>query len=180
MSAIKERYPGAGSIIVWSSTMSRMSRIERLIAALQDTHWGKREQTVQALRPFATDAIAPLLDALKHENAEMRIGAIHALVKFGTLQAVEPLIAIFTDRTEDPMVRKDAIWGIGKLGATQAIEPLIEVLTDDVGVVVVSAAHVLSRFGDVRAIHPLINALADMHKHWTVRKHIVEALGDFS
>src|SRR5438034_605210 len=85
MSTIKERYPGAGFIIVWSSTMSRMSRIERLI----------------------------------------------------------------------------------------------EALTENVGVVVKSAAHVLSRFGDVRAIDPLINALTDTHKHWTIRKYIVEALGDF-
>ncbi|QGZ89547.1 HEAT repeat domain-containing protein [Microcystis aeruginosa] len=118
---------------------------------------GKFDKCVEIGSP----SVAPLIIALRNENAFGREGAARALGKIGDKGAIEPLIAALKD--EKPGVREGAAKALGEMGDRRAIEPLIAIL-GDVDYVSEAAAEGLAKMGKV-AIKPLMVALRDPH-YW--------------
>lgn len=119
-----------------------------------------------------------LVEALRHEEPEVRGGAAVALGQLADTAAVEPLIAALAD--EDRGVRKGAASALGHLGDGHAVDPLIAALSDEHYEVRVHAAMALGDLGDARAVEPLtVNLTNDIS--WDVRAfaaRALEALGD--
>lgn len=118
---------------------------------------GKFDKCVEIGSP----SVAPLIIALRNENAFGREGAARALGKIGDKGAIAPLIAALKDKK--PSVRQAAASALGEMGDRRAIEPLIAIL-GDVDYVSEAAAEGLAKMGKV-AIKPLLVALRDPH-YW--------------
>ena len=118
---------------------------------------GKFDKCVEIGSP----SVAPLIIALRNENAFGREGAARALGKIGDKGAIEPLIAALKDKK--PSVRQAAASALGEMGDRRAIEPLIAIL-GDVDYVSEAAAEGLAKMGKV-AIKSLLVALRDPH-YW--------------
>ncbi|MDE3084231.1 MAG: HEAT repeat domain-containing protein [Verrucomicrobiota bacterium] len=104
-------------------------------------------------------AVAPLLDSLKDEDADMRQGAAQALGQLNDKRAVKPLITCLQDESIE--VKQNAARALGLLGDKRAVEPLIKVFNDEIGEVKKSAAEALGLLGDSQAIAPLLTGLTD-------------------
>ena len=116
---------------------------------------------VEALVRIGPAAVEPLIDALK--DIRSRHGAAEALGRLGDAQAIEPLIAALSDKTNashtfGEMSADGAIvTALGQLGDARAVEPLIEALK--VWWTAKPAALALGQLGDARAVEPLIETL---------------------
>ena len=132
--------------------------------------------------------VSGLIQALRHDDVNIRINAALALGKIKRARAVAPLIETLRDADED--VRWAAAWALGEIGKPAA-RPLIQALRDEdgdvrwkaawalekIGKVVVDSlieamrtesgeakakvSLVLGSIGDVRAVRPLVKALKD-------------------
>ena len=74
------------------------------------------------------DALPALIEALRHENGNVRRLAASALGKIGDPRAVPPLLGCLDD--EKPQVRQYAITALGRIGDVAAIPVLRRVLAD--------------------------------------------------
>jgi ATP-dependent DNA helicase RecQ len=74
------------------------------------------------------DALPVLIEALRHENGNVRRLAASALGKIGDPRAVQPLLGCLDD--EKPQVRQYAITALGRIGDVAAIMALQRVLAD--------------------------------------------------
>jgi ATP-dependent DNA helicase RecQ len=76
----------------------------------------------------SSDALPALIEALCHENGNVRRLAASALGKIGDPQAVQPLLGCLDD--EKPQVRQYVITALGKIGDAAAIPSLRRVLAE--------------------------------------------------
>ena len=106
-----------------------------------------------------SQALEPLITALKDPDSSVRESAAVALGRSGDARAVEPLIASLKD--QEPSVRAFSAASLGQLGDTRAVEPLLARSTDPFSVVRGSAAAALDQLGDARALKQLIARLND-------------------
>jgi len=102
--------------------------------------------------------VEALIDALRHEDEEVREYAAEAVGKIGGKRGVEPLIETLKDSSW--RVRMWAAWALGNVRDERAVEPLIRALRDDRLDVRRIAADALSKIGET-AIDPLIKAFSD-------------------
>jgi HEAT repeat protein len=86
------------------------------------------------------------------EDADLRNGAMEALVAFGEM-AVPHLTKLLTDSNEE--VRNFSAVMLGDIGNPKAVEPLINALKDPEANVRHGAAEALGKIGDLRAVNPL-------------------------
>jgi HEAT repeat protein len=129
-----------------------------------------KKQWINTVR-IGEPAIGALIIALKDPDVWVRTGAIEALGNIGSSEAVEPLIAMFTDRYWN--VRDAAVEALVKIGEP-AVERLIEILNQRHPALIEYAARALGAIGDEQAIEPLTDALFDDLKR--VRKAAAAAL----
>ncbi len=137
----------------------------------------------QVLWQFGEPAFEVLISALKDDSWDTRIFAARALRPFHDVRAVEPLFALYKDKS----LRTDKHKGgtgtffsmvaitLGRMGAP-AVESLISALHDD-GDIPESrsfAAYGLGETRDVRALEPLITALDNDEEDYLA----VQALGN--
>ena len=91
--------------------------------------WRVREAAAEALGKIGdSQAVEPLIAALKDEDWYVRKYAVEALGKIGESRTVKPLIAALKDLEQD--VREAAVEALGKIGDSRAVEPLIAALKD--------------------------------------------------
>jgi HEAT repeat protein len=88
-------------------------------------------------------------------------------------QSLEILLNAFND--PDYYVRLNTIEGLVKIGKP-AVKPLIEILKNEDPAMRMSAAEILGKIGDVRALRPLVALLED--EDATVRIYVINALGE--
>ncbi|MEJ5185587.1 MAG: HEAT repeat domain-containing protein, partial [Candidatus Geothermincolales bacterium] len=130
-----------------------------------------------------------LIQALSHDDKDIRVNAALALGKLKNAGAVKALVEALRDDHED--VRWAAAWSLGEIGKP-AVRPLVQALKDEEGEVRWKAAWalekmgrqvldslldafaveegeakskiamVLGSIGDVRAVRPLVQALGDL------------------
>lgn len=132
-----------------------------------------RNAARDALTKIGIPAVDPLLTALNHQNAWVRVHAADALGDIGDRRAVEPLINLMED--EEALVRFNTANVLGQLCDPRAIQVLIPALTDKAAEVRTLAARALGNINDPQAVVPLIAALKDSDAE--VREQAVEALG---
>ncbi|HUX78005.1 MAG TPA: HEAT repeat domain-containing protein, partial [Anaerolineae bacterium] len=119
-----------------------------------------REKAAKALGEIGdTQAVEPLITALKDSDMDVRRAAVEALGQSGDARAVDPLITALKDGAVD--VRQAAAGALGQSGDARAVDPLIAALKDSAGDVRQAASGALGQSGDARAVNPLIAALKD-------------------
>lgn len=123
------------------------------------------------------DDVVGLLNALKHQQASVRLHAVKALMQ----EELEPELAMrrFTAALADgePSIRLAAIQAMGRVGDL-AIPTLIKALDHPDKLMRREAAHALGRLGSraAPAVLPLTNALKDSDR-WVVQE-AAKALGE--
>ncbi len=148
-----------------------MSRDEELIAQLESPIRRERIEAAAELgHRRARQAVPRLIELLKDcktvwGDAEY---AARALGEIGDDRGVEPLLAAL----EEPFVGGAAIEALAKLHDERALKPLIRLFAKRP---ISSLATVLGRWGDTRAVGPLIAAMGDPDPH--VRFYVARALG---
>lgn len=98
---------------------------KRFSELLPDKEW---EQLMNELVSMGPDAIGPLSEALKNDNASIRCDAIRAMAQINDQRAIGPLISALKD--QDHNVRYMAIIALGYMGSSGAVEALVAVLED--------------------------------------------------
>lgn len=155
--------------------------VEPIIAAL------KEERLWAAIRALGElkdpRAVEPLVTLLNDDKVYEEMLAREALVKIGK-PSVEPLIALFTDKSPEKKNKWGAALALGEIEDSRAFETLVFALKDkdDYGLRRM-VAQALGEIRNIRAVQPLIAALEDtnvevrqkQHGHW-VKFGMVEQL----
>jgi HEAT repeat protein len=131
-----------------------------------------RETITWALVRLGELAIQPLVDALRHEHAQVRQDAAHALGKIGDSRALNALISILADNEVRVVIKSvQALGQIGAGAATPALMPLLGHSHAEL------RATLSTALGQLRhaALPLLIRAIND--ERLAVREHALEALG---
>ena len=137
--------------------------IEPLITALTHNELsGVRWKAAEALSKIGAPAVDALVGALRHIDDDVRWKAAIALGEIGDQRAIGPLISLLCD--EDRFVKSRAAYALGLIGEP-AVEPLIFALREGDGNLRWGAAIALGKIRDLRAIDPLIRALADKYEN---------------
>jgi HEAT repeat protein len=148
--------------------------VEPLITVLKNHYPYVRKAAAEALGQIGDrGAIASLIATLKDSDKELREVTAVALGEIGDERAIEPLISTLKDNYHE--VRFAAAVSLVKIGMP-AVEHLIAALKDAYRDVRWSAAYALGQIGDVRAMKPLMAALADLD----VREAASNALEELS
>ncbi|MCE7748722.1 MAG: HEAT repeat domain-containing protein [Candidatus Heimdallarchaeota archaeon] len=134
--------------------------LEPMIAALQDEQEEVRCSAAGVLGRLGDDrAINPLIAALQNEKeTEWNLVYISvALIKFGELIAVDPLIIAL--KYENDNLRYVAVKTLRKLGDKRAIEPFLRLVEEEKESYILGELEKsLIEFGDERAIKPIIKS----------------------
>jgi HEAT repeat protein len=135
---------------------------------LEGNHWHQ-----DALIRWGEPAMLLLLEALKSEDANRRHIAASLLEDFHDLRAVDSLIDILKNDSNND-VRSGAAYSLGRIRNPKAFDALLTALSDPYKRTRYQAATSLGLLGDVRAIEALKRATED--ENMTVRHHAAQAL----
>jgi hypothetical protein len=119
-------------------------------------------------------AVDALINALNHQDSDVRRSAADALGNIGSETAVDALINALND--QDSEVRRRAAYALEKIGSETAVEALINALNHQESYVRSSAGYALGNIGSETAVDALINALN--HQDSYVRWSAASALGN--
>jgi HEAT repeat protein len=119
-----------------------------------------------------SQVIEPLIEALGHEDADIREQAVETLGKIRDSRAIAYLVRALED--DDWFVREKAAEALGRIRSRRAVDPLVQVLQDDDWFVREKAAEALGKIGDERAAEPLVKALNDANTN--LRRKALDAL----
>ena len=137
-----------------------------------------------AIRKCATSALImiepavamdKLLDALRHDAADVRVHALMFLARLRLTERERPaILRLLSD--ENSVVRSTAAWTLGRAGSAQSVPALIEILTDESAEVRRRAVQALGRIRSAQdttipAIGKFIRDDSPM-----VRRQVVNAL----
>lgn len=114
-----------------------------------------------------------LAEALKDDDAEIRMNALRALAAMRDPRAIDALVQ--ATKGPNPDMRESALQGLALMNDPRAIEPMIEALKDESPQVRERAAWGLGLQHDARVVDPLINALGD--ENGQVREKAAWSLG---
>jgi HEAT repeat protein len=114
---------------------------------------------LQVLASSDVDTISPLLDLLKHPDADLRMQAALALGVQRDTRAAEALIEALND--EDTNVRYHAIEALGKLKGVEVTNKLVEIAESRHFFLGFAALDALAEIGDPRIVPRLMPLLDD-------------------
>ena len=114
---------------------------------------------LQVLASSDVDTVSPLLDLLKHRDAELRMQAALALGEQRDVRAAAALIEALKD--DDTNVRYHAIEALGKLKAVDAVDELAEIAEGSDFFLGFAALEALTHIGDARIAPRLAPLLED-------------------
>ena len=174
--ALKERVSSALHALDVLGKIGDAQAVEPLVAVLtnKDSHLRKAAAaTLRAIDPnwakseAAKRAIPTLVGTLKNSSESVREAAAGVLGKIGDTRAVEPLVAALA--AEDLQVQHAVRVALDRFvpnwakseAAKQAVPTLVAGLSRRGDKSSRDAAYVLGEIGDVRAVEPLVVALAD-------------------
>jgi HEAT repeat protein len=135
--------------------------IEPLIKTFKDNDTALKAEAVKALVAIGRPSIGPLIETLKDEDGMSRQEAAAALGGIGDPGAVEPLVSAF--QAGDSDVRRATVNALVKINSNSTMDSFLQILKDQnqSGEIRVDAAWALGELGDVRAIEPMMQVLAD-------------------
>jgi HEAT repeat protein len=114
---------------------------------------------LQVLASSDVDTISPLLDLLKHPEADLRMQAALALGEQRDARAADALIEAMND--EDTNVRYHAIEALGKLKAVDVVDKLAEVAETKHFFLGFAALDALTQIGDPRIVPRIVPLVED-------------------
>lgn len=132
-----------------------------------------RKQAARYLSIMGEEAIAPLIDALRWENAPL--DAVTQVLQAIGSPAISPLTDLLNEGDDDSQAK--AALALAQMGDNRAVMPLIMALGDDSVAVRAAAAQALGAFDDPRATTPLLQALEDEAPQ--LRAAAAQALGTY-
>jgi len=144
-----------------TSTESPLEHARRVLMGLykeQRTSPGK--EAALALGRLCTKAIPPLLEALKHQDPNVRVNAAIALSRIGDTAAVPALLPLLKD--PEARVRAQAARSLGELGDRRAAQPLVEALRDPEVEVRKEAVRALGELREPETLGAMLEALKDL------------------
>jgi HEAT repeat protein len=103
--------------------------IDPLINALQNNDLSERSAT-SGLVAIGKPAVNPLIHALNDNGFKGRDGAATTLGEIGDPQAIDPLIQILKNTSEESSLRIEVALALGAIGNDRAIDPLIQASKD--------------------------------------------------
>jgi HEAT repeat protein len=149
------------------------AHLPTFIATMKDVAAGQRSALAVVLAEIGAPAVAPVLEALKHDAPEIRQGAAWTLGEMHKPEHAGPLMDLVKDKHAE--VRAAAAWSLGALKHEPATEPLTLMLNDPEAKPRQCAAAALGLIGGAKAMEALLAAPAD--KDPTVRVELLKALG---
>ncbi len=140
----------------------------------------------RTLVEFGGMAVTSLLDALSHEDANIREGAVWTLGEIGDTGGVQGIIQTLSDK--NPRVRRASAKALGRLVPSSDIpvfDPLLKLLSDDDMHVRWEVAKAFSELGDMRVVEPLLKKLVNekgmvQDRIWQTLTQLDLGLGEFS
>lgn len=116
-------------------TVKDPSSVQPLIGALE---WGNADVALRGMNkeianalaefPLSTESGATLIRLLKNNDMPTRIAAAKALGKLQSKDAVDPLIAMVSDESSEPLVIQKGIEALGDLGDPRAVDVLVQLM----------------------------------------------------
>ena len=171
------------SVVRWRSTSAvtaaHVATVPQLLAATTSTDPEVRRMAVTSLQGLGGEAVAPFVQALKDQNADVRHAAATALgrIGLGAIDAIPQLIAAIQDA--DERVRASAAFSLSTFGrhAFEAVPALQKALSDTSAAVRSRAAFTLGQVGPAakRAVKELARLVSDSDP--MVRRNSASALG---
>jgi HEAT repeat protein len=176
----------------------------KTVKIVSDTEKTAQHRLEEVIERIGNDeAIDVLVEALEHENPEIRHRSAEILGDIGDERAVKPLINALKDKKssvqwrageaikklgtpsviylidalddEDENVRSRSAWALGEIRDKRAVKPLMEKLKDKNASVRWKTAIALSKFGK-ESFDYLLDALK--YENVMVREKAAEALGE--
>ncbi len=171
------------SVVRWRSTSAvtatHVATVPQLLAATTSVDPEVRRLAVTSLQGLGGEAVAPFVQALKDQNADVRHAAATALgrIGLGAIDAIPQLIAAIQDA--DERVRASAAFSLSTFGrhAFEAVPALQKALSDTSAAVRSRAAFTLGQVGPAakRAVKELARLVSDSDP--MVRRNSASALG---
>lgn len=143
--------------------------IPYLMDSLSNEYWMGRDLAAQALTDMGSEAVIPLVAALKCDDKERRFWSIKILGKMGESSAFNEILNFLKD--PDSEIRMAAIEALGDFGNPKAIPNIIEKFVDPAWVVRKRASKSIVTFGQL-SVHPLLKVLSSSNedaKYWALR-----------
>lgn len=154
-------------------------KIRYVIEKFDTVSQAKIENDIAILIEKGGDSIESVLFLLQNKEVDISIRKI-ACWFVGQLEderAVEPLMRIFQDESDDEIIWECAK-SLGILGSRTLFLPFCNILCNDHIITRrAAAAYFLGHLHDERAIDVLLKILCNCDEHPTVRGHAAEALG---
>ena len=114
---------------------------------------------LQVLASSDVDTLSPLLDLLKHPEADLRMQAAFALGEQRDTRAAVALVSALDD--EDTNVRYHAVEALGKLKAADSVDALAEIAESKDFFLSFAALEALTKIGDARIVPRIMPLLED-------------------
>lgn len=129
----------------------------------------------QIIKAIGIKMVEPLISQLQHENTEVQVGAIFALLEFkNDDRIVEPLISCLSNPS--PKVRASAARILQFTKSNKATDPIISLLQDESEIVRATAAQTLLWLDGDSKIGPLLARLTDPDENLQVRINAAHTL----
>jgi len=121
-----------GDIALTLGKLKDPRAVEPLIASLEEeTNPSYLSQVEYALYKIGKPAINPLLAVLKGDNPQRKIVAIRVLANLKAQEALEPLLSIAQNKSEDVDVRSQAVFALRQFPSQRVRDFLLSILKDD-------------------------------------------------
>ncbi|MFW6172456.1 MAG: phosphoglycerate kinase, partial [Elusimicrobiota bacterium] len=151
------------------------------IAGKRDNNPGNQKNNPGTDKENVDDeTVESLIRDLKNKDIDVRIRAARTLGRIGSKKAVDPLIEILIDESDNDKKNLElyltVVETLGIIGDERAVKPLIEEISDMDFLVREKVIKSLGMIKDKRAEKPIINALKDNNVE--VRISAAEALGE--
>ena len=133
--------------------------VETLGLLLQDTVPAVRDEAIEALVSIGESAVAPLVEALAHQDWRIRLRATEALCVMKSQTAVKPLTGLL-QRDPDIAVRQEAARALGNIGDRTTVDALLEAIEEPR--LRVRAIEALGKIGDRRVLPLLFRLISEL------------------
>lgn len=141
--------------------------VKRCLTFLQGPDEGTRRVAVEILKKQGERVpVAPLLSALKSEQADIREAALLILTEQGENVPLEPLLRALLD--DDWSVRDAAAQALARQGERVPLEPLLQILQDKRSPNLYGLGKVFKVFGERLPLEPFLDCLLDDDSDVTV------------
>jgi HEAT repeat protein len=127
--------------------------MQHLIEQLDDPNPRKRHEAVNDLLSNGAAAFSPLVEALNHEDVEIRWRAVTVLGWMGDPRAISPLVKRAVGEGYEAKV--NIVWALGQIGDASAVSPLLEIVhagETELPDIRYTAALALARLGQAGAL----------------------------